>query len=389
MVTQQSHQSADTSDDRHVLAKHATIYPTEQDLAAVQTTVSVCEKALKQISDLFAEMDASKSTEKQTEMEVNNKSMTNGTKTAEKQGGESEAASPEAPPPIPIPHTPAPLPRALKGVVRVGLLAKGLLLHNDLNMELAVLCQDKPTRSLLRRILDALPAQLASVSDDKYLVRLAPSGTSITVMRDVEPRTTCVIVLTSQSGKDETDSAGVNTKDLLDAADSLKSLARLRHTKWFQAKASGVPSCVVVIRVMRDFCERVPTWKPLSQWALELLVERSLATGRHITPGEALRKVFECVSSGILLPGGCGLYDPCEKVPTDAIANMSAQQREDITNSAQHALRMITFGQVHRLLGIERLPSSTQRKRAHVDNKPATSHTAEGGGGASKGAGHQ
>lgn len=41
----------DSSDDRHVLARHAEIYPTEEELQAVQRIVSHAEKALKQVSD--------------------------------------------------------------------------------------------------------------------------------------------------------------------------------------------------------------------------------------------------------------------------------------------------------------------------------------------------
>jgi zinc finger RNA-binding protein len=44
-------------DDRHVMAKHANIYPNEQELQAVQTIVSSCEKALKHVSDQLAESD--------------------------------------------------------------------------------------------------------------------------------------------------------------------------------------------------------------------------------------------------------------------------------------------------------------------------------------------
>jgi len=179
-----------------------------------------------------------------------------------------------------------------------------------------------------------------------------------------------VIVLTSHSIKDEVGQDG--GKDLLDESICLQYLGRLRHTKWFQAKAVVLPSCVLIIRVLRDFCERVPTWKPLPQWALELLVERALSAGKCTSPGEALRSVFECVASGILLPGGCGLHDPCEKIPTDATGCMSVQQKEDITNSAQHALRMISFGQIHRVLGIDPLPSTaTQRKRPHAEGAAA------------------
>lgn len=58
-----------------------------------------------------------------------------------------------------------------------------------------------------------------------------------------------------------------------------------------------------------------------------------------------------------------GLYDPCEKEPQDAIGNMSSQQREDITASAQHALRLIAFRQIHKVLGMEQLPPPKSKGR--------------------------
>ena len=54
-----------------------------------------------------------------------------------------------------------PSSRVLKGVMRVGVLAKGLLMHGDLNVNLVVLCSEKPTRTMLERVADALPKQLA------------------------------------------------------------------------------------------------------------------------------------------------------------------------------------------------------------------------------------
>lgn len=50
--------------------------------------------------------------------------------------------------------------RALKGVMRVGLLAKGLLLRGDRTVQLIVLCSWKPTRTLLQRITRQLALQL-------------------------------------------------------------------------------------------------------------------------------------------------------------------------------------------------------------------------------------
>lgn len=51
--------------------------------------------------------------------------------------------------------------RVLKGVMRVGILAKGLLLHGDRNVQLILLAAKKPTASLLKTIAEQLPKQLA------------------------------------------------------------------------------------------------------------------------------------------------------------------------------------------------------------------------------------
>lgn len=50
--------------------------------------------------------------------------------------------------------------RSLRGVMRVGLVAKGLLLKGDLDLELVLLCKDKPTTTLLRKVAENLVVQL-------------------------------------------------------------------------------------------------------------------------------------------------------------------------------------------------------------------------------------
>lgn len=69
---------------------------------------------------------------------------------------------------------------------------------------------------------------------------------------------------------------------------------------------------------------------------VELLCEKVLSSTNPIqSPGDAFRRVFESVASGLLLPDGPGLLDPCEKGSVDATAYLTAQQREDITAYAQ------------------------------------------------------
>nr|XP_019967860.1 PREDICTED: spermatid perinuclear RNA-binding protein-like [Paralichthys olivaceus] len=83
-------------------------------------------------------------------------------------------------------------------------------------------------------------------------------------------------------------------------------------------------------------CNTLPVWQPLKGWPLELICEKAIATcNRPLGPGEALRRVMECVASGILLPGGPGVHDPCEREPTDVLSDLSAQQADAVTHSSQ------------------------------------------------------
>lgn len=47
----------DSPDDRHIMAKHSTIYPVEEELQAVQRIVSHSERALKLVSDFLLEKE--------------------------------------------------------------------------------------------------------------------------------------------------------------------------------------------------------------------------------------------------------------------------------------------------------------------------------------------
>uniref|UniRef100_A0AAR2JT19 Zinc finger RNA-binding protein n=1 Tax=Pygocentrus nattereri TaxID=42514 RepID=A0AAR2JT19_PYGNA len=269
----------DSSDDRYVMTKHAAIYPSEDELQAIQKIVSITERALKLVSDIITDQDKGKEEEK-------------------------EKKEP-------------PKDRALKGVMRVGVLAKGLLLRGDKNVNLVLLCSEKPSKSLLSRIVEHLPKQLTLVTPEKYEVKGSVQEAAIILTSCAEPKMQVTITLTSPVIREENPRDGDVTSgmvkdpaDVLDRQKCLDALAALRHAK---------------------------------------------------CPGDALRRVFECIASGILLPGGPGLIDPCEKNPTDTLAAMEEQQREDITSSAQFALRLLAFRQIHKVLGMDPLPQLNPR----------------------------
>nr|XP_046207476.1 zinc finger RNA-binding protein-like isoform X2 [Oncorhynchus gorbuscha] len=336
----------DSSDDRYVMTKHTAIYPSEEELQAVQKIVSITERALKLVSDI-------------TDQE----------KTKETTGEEKEKEVPKIA-----------QDRALKGVMRVGVLAKGLLLRGDKNVNLVLLCSEKPTKTLLSCIVEHLPKQLVLVTPEKYEVKGSMEDCSIILTSEADPKMTVTVTLTSPSIREEETPATPpprdgdvtlvkDPEDVLDRLKCLAALAALRHAKWFQARANGLQSCVIVIRILRDLCQRVPTWSSFPSWAMELLVEKTISSASGpLSPGDALRRVFECISSGILLPGGPGLVDPCEKNPTDTLTTMEEQHREDITSSAQFALRLLAFRQIHKVLGMDPLPQMNPRFNVHNNN---------------------
>ncbi|KAH0628633.1 hypothetical protein JD844_010012 [Phrynosoma platyrhinos] len=360
------------NDDRHVMAKHSTVYPTQEELTAVQNMVSHTERALKAVSDWINEQEKGS-------VRFDDCTLCS--------TFHSE------------PKTTEHLTRTLRGVMRVGLVAKGLLLKGDLDLELVLLCKEKPTIGLLEKVADNLGTQLATITEDKYEIIQSISDAAIIIKNTKEPPLTLTIHLTSPVVREEMEKmlAGGNclipsppdrtplvklylvflfhprietlsvndSPDVLDRQKCLAALASLRHAKWFQVcilflylSLKGSKSVLQSLLTILSFYISKISFQPL-----ELLCEKSIGTAnRPMGAGEALRRVLECLASGIVMPDGSGIYDPCEKEATDAIGHLDRQQREDITQSAQHALRLAAFGQLHKVLGMDPLPSKMPKK---------------------------
>ncbi|XP_064863641.1 spermatid perinuclear RNA-binding protein-like isoform X5 [Oncorhynchus nerka] len=385
------------NDDRHVMAKHSSVYPSSSELEAVQTLVSTVEGALKHVSDWIDQNNVqSVQSNSQTDAAVG------------QTDGQSDAAVGQPnPTDSPVPKDgscdhdddlnpnddPSLSPRAspddstdggssepsggvLCGVMRIGLVAKGLLIKQDMDLELVLMCREKPTETLLCAVCDNLPLQIQKLTEEKYEVHRCVPEAAILVCCTTEPKLTLKVTLSSPQMREDSDTDEKGTRDeqvegveLSDPADMLDrhrclvALAALRHAKWFQARVNGLKSCVIILRILRDMSNRLPVWEPLKGWPLELICEKAIATcNRPLGAGEALRRVMECLASGILLPGGPGLHDPCEKKLTNTLTAMTDEEAEAITYNAQHALRLMAFGQIYKVLEMDPLPSSKPQK---------------------------
>nr|XP_037864792.1 zinc finger RNA-binding protein-like [Chlorocebus sabaeus] len=103
---------------------------------------------------------------------------------------------------------------------------------------------------------------------------------------------------------------------------------------------------------------------------MALLVEKAISNASSPQgPRDALRRVFESTSSGIIFKGRPGLLDLCEKDPFDTLATMTDQQCEDITSSAQFAFRLLAFRQIYKVIDMDPLSQMSQHFNIHNNRK--------------------
>jgi len=331
--------------DRYVIKRHSEIYPSEDHLNGVLKLVSDVEEAMKQVSQEW------------------NKVEENDIK--------------------------------IEGMVRVGDLSKGLLLAPDRSVSLVLLCISEPSKTMLKQIHVSMRAKMKETSSEHDTL-LLDKESAFAVSKPLKEGETdtmfCYVTFTSTAlrkkpkkegdaekeadgaeKKDENNGNGIkkedakkpvvvkkiDPKDALPKDKCLRALAELRHSRWFASRCAPLPSCVECIRIMRDLSRRDPVWSCLSEWAIELLVERALYSAwRPLNPAASLMRVMEICASGALLDNEEreeSFKDPCEREEsaTSPLSNLNKQEAEDITKSAQYYLRLMHFRQIYKVLGMQ------------------------------------
>jgi hypothetical protein len=145
-----------------------------------------------------------------------------------------------------------------------------------------------------------------------FTCHVALTSVVIRKKKPTEPTTT-----TSNDAEAEkqqsTDNGGKNDVDDYDEVNCLpkeaclQALADLRHTRWFCTVALNLPSCVECIRLVKDLKSRDPVWSVLTEWTVELLVERALYTAHvPLNPAASIMRVME-VSASSLITQSCRL----------------------------------------------------------------------------------
>ena len=219
--------------------------------------------------------------------------------------------------------------KELKGVMRIGYFAKNIMLKGEKDLELVVLCENKPTETLIANVCQILNDKLEEiVTDEKFAVSFSANNAWITVKSESESCLKCTVHITSPEMRDVEDdlTPSWQSERILSYKVCQASLAETRRSKWFDMKCKSHPALCQVVRILRDLCRRIPTWNSFPCYIIELICDKALRTVAHqMGPAELLRKFFEIISSGILLPGEPGIYDPCEKNKHNAAKSVLLQ----------------------------------------------------------------
>ena len=142
-------------DDAHVFQKHSEICPKEDEIDEVQHIVTITERALKLVSDALAAEDTANRMNAVIQKELAD--ITSLGKPDQVEIAEKDSKIDELSEETDDSKPPA---RVLKGLMRVGSLAKNLLLAGEHELGLVVICAEKPTRHLLDRVAENLPIQI-------------------------------------------------------------------------------------------------------------------------------------------------------------------------------------------------------------------------------------
>jgi len=306
-----------TFNDHYIFRKHQEIYPSDEEIDSMQEALDLIENCLREVAEKVKKLSI--------QFDHNN---------------------------------------FLRGVIRTGTVARGTVLKDELQVELALLSTSYPSKSLVSLVFTRMPEHLPKHYDlyhgegfikvFNYLKSssVCPPGThpvEITILF------TSPIMRIYEKNPDMSTLVSTNGRppsDMLDPAKCLQVLAQLRRDKWFECYAGSNPYCVVIIRLLKNLAKSSNEWAALDDWALELLTARILeSSSTPLTAGLSIQRVFEAIGSGILLPESNGIIDPCEKSQVDVIGSMALQSREDLTLAAQTALRKFVFYKPHLVFG--------------------------------------
>nr|XP_027206173.1 zinc finger RNA-binding protein-like [Dermatophagoides pteronyssinus] len=266
-------------------------------------------------------------------------------------------------------------------VVRPGPLGKGLLITEEKYFQLIILSSILPTESLLKLFERLVPKEIERLSknpDDypgeyhvqselmldetKFRISLytftlnSSSGGNEPIIQDDSKRILRFdCYLTCPYIRDESEQELCeNVSDLLNREKCLRSLDDIKHFRWFKDMGIRHNFFTFTLRILRDLTKRVDIWSNVTLYTFEVILERILISANCcLGPASLFRHFFEFIAHGIMMTNFQGLADPCEARLTNIFNYLNRQDKEDITCSAQHLVRLVALRQLDKVLNVD------------------------------------
>uniref|UniRef100_A0A914MR10 DZF domain-containing protein n=2 Tax=Meloidogyne TaxID=189290 RepID=A0A914MR10_MELIC len=255
--------------------------------------------------------------------------------------------------------------RLLRGIMRTGLLANDLLLKNDRRAHLIVLCSSIPTTDMLSQVTELFTHYVkkgeqtlthkGKISVEENVREAGFSVSQAGIPMYICVSFTCSVIRQWSPGDLNYYSYNIPQNALPQDA-CLQALAEMRRTKFYQVKCSQYEWMTGVVKIVREFSNRIPAWSPLSDWVIILIVEKVFSSNtseQQPGPSGALKALFKAISEEIILSPGSQLLDPCEKLPTDVLVSITPLERQQLFASARYSLRQINGNKMAKLLALE------------------------------------
>ncbi|CAH8550982.1 unnamed protein product [Schistosoma turkestanicum] len=285
-------------ENRYISCKHASLLPTAWEVQTMMLAVTICERALKDVSnDLLKQGRLLSDSSCNTTTEAVKSCDDNNLNELEEKVGE----------------------RLLCGVVRVGALGKNILLKGEHSAELVLVCSKWPTEELTTYVSTSIAKLMKSLESRlQYTVTTEPTMGTITIMvscsdpssfnkndisevnlksickeneSTVWPTITLVINLTSPAvvvvqkneiaSEDITEIAPIVQRLITNGhpiprEKCIKYMDDLDHASWFQHIASGGPT-LLISRILRDFIQSNDYWIELNEFDIEVHLDHLLS----------------------------------------------------------------------------------------------------------------
>uniref|UniRef100_A0A0N5BW42 DZF domain-containing protein n=1 Tax=Strongyloides papillosus TaxID=174720 RepID=A0A0N5BW42_STREA len=243
----------------------------------------------------------------------------------------------------------------IKCIERVGILPCGIAINIDKEFDLNLVLTDYPTCKDFDYIVSNLPGELDKVSCSKWKIipKMSESSILINSMDSVYSINLCI---TSPACRDSNISPS-QAPEVLTFDSTNNILRKVRHFNWFEHYYGSDKDVKSTIQILRQISYKIPSWKVFNDdvYLMLLLFHTSISSlVEKLYPSGLLRRFFEMLASGLVVPKSFTIIDPCERDETNILKNLSQQVREDITNCAQHALRMMSFNKLPDIIFLEK-----------------------------------